>query len=193
MLGPDRIVPDSLIDGFAGGQLSGPRFGRSDVQPWRPPRWEPCARSALRPDARQQARYAVQEFRGARAEPAAFSDSLSNMAGLAGSAGSLRSSRNGVTNASSRSPSTSKWKGSSGSAAACGEAGFGLGMAAAHHGRVEPLFDHLAGAGFDHGLVPQDRLAMGLLVKVVLDAVGLLGSQADLSPNERVRVSDARK
>ncbi len=58
-----------------------------------------------------------------------------------------------------------------------GKSGFGLGMPAAHHGGVEPLFDHLASAGFDHGLAPQEFLAMGLLVEVALDAVGLLGCQ----------------
>ncbi len=58
-----------------------------------------------------------------------------------------------------------------------GESGFGLGVPAAHHGRVEPLFDHLAGAGFDHGLAPQKFLAMDLLVKIALDAVGLLRRQ----------------
>ena len=58
-----------------------------------------------------------------------------------------------------------------------GESGFGFGMPAAHHGGVEPLFDDLAGAGFDHGLAPQKFLAMDLFVKVVLDAVGLLGCQ----------------
>ena len=74
-----------------------------------------------------------------------------------------------------------------------GKSGFGLGMPTAHHGGVEPLFDHLAGAGFDHGLAPQEFLAMGLLVKVALDAVGLLRCRADWNPNGRVRVADAHR
>ena len=61
----------------------------------------------------------------------------------------------------------------------CGlrESGFGFGMPPAHHSGVEPLLDDLAGAGFDHSLAPQKFLAMDLFVKVVLDAVGLLGCQ----------------
>ena len=51
-------------------------------------------------------------------------------------------------------------------------AGLGLGMPPTHYGRVEPLLQHLACAGFDHGFAPQEGRAMHLLVQIGFDPIG---------------------
>ncbi len=51
----------------------------------------------------------------------------------------------------------------------------GLRMTAAHHGRVQPLFEDLAGAGLDDGFAPHRGCAVSLLVEIRFDPLGLFG------------------
>jgi len=53
----------------------------------------------------------------------------------------------------------------------------GLGMTPAHHGGIEPFFENLAAAGFEHGLAAQNRRAMRLLVEIGLEPIGLFGGE----------------
>jgi hypothetical protein len=54
-----------------------------------------------------------------------------------------------------------------------GNAGVRLSMTATHHRRVQPLFDHLAYAGFEHGLTAHQGSPLGLIVEISLDPIGL--------------------
>ena len=47
----------------------------------------------------------------------------------------------------------------------------------AHHGRIEPLLEDRAGAGLDHGLLAQQRIAMNDLIEIGLDLIGLVGTE----------------
>jgi len=56
-------------------------------------------------------------------------------------------------------------------------------VAAAHNGFVQTLFDDLARGCFQHHLMAQDCGAIGLLVEVGFDAIGLFaGQQARIQP-----------
>ena len=59
----------------------------------------------------------------------------------------------------------------------------GLGVAAAHDRFVKSLLDDLAGSGFQHHFMAQDRGAISLLAEVGFDTIGFLaGQEARIQP-----------